>query len=317
MRLNYLYALTVADITGTNPTLWNSWRATLMRTLYWETRKALRRGLELPVDRESSIRACQESALEKLAARGIEPTAANRVWEVPGDEFFLRHTPRQVADITARMLDHDPAAGPLVLLVDMRGQVHGDGATEILLYTRDQPNLFAASVAGLSQLDLSVHDAHIHTARNGLCLNTYIVLDESGNPVSREPGKRARMIDQLTAELRDPAEYPRIMKRRVPRRLKQLTPDTEVTLRNPRGRRHSELTIIAADRPGLLATVGLLFYELGVTVHSARITTLGERVEDVFFVTEPNGKPVRDRERIYMLENTLRQRLDNRIAHTL
>jgi [protein-PII] uridylyltransferase len=317
MRLNYLYALTVADITGTNPTLWNSWRATLLRTLYWETRKALRRGLELPVDRASSIRACQESALEKLAARGIDAAAANRLWDVPGEEFFLRHTSRQVAEITARLHAHDPESGPLVLLVDLKSQAHSEGATEILLYTRDQPHLFAASVAALNQLDLSVHDAHIHTAQNGLCLNTYVVLDQSGNPLSREPGKRARMIEQLEDELRDPAEYPRIMKRRVPRRLKQLTRATEVSLRNRRGARHSELTIIAADRPGLLATVGLLFYELGVTVHSARITTLGERVEDVFFVSEPNGKPVRDRERIYMLENTLRQRLDNRIANTL
>jgi [protein-PII] uridylyltransferase len=135
--------------------------------------------------------------------------------------------------------------------------------------------------------------------------------------LSREPGRRARIVEQLTRELHDPAEYPRIMKRRVPRRLKQLTRATEVSLRNRRGARHSELTVVAADRPGLLATVGILFYELGVSVHSARINTLGERVEDVFFVTEANGKPIRDRERIYMLENTLRQRLDNRIAHTL
>jgi len=317
MRLNYLYALTVADITGTNPTLWNSWRATLLRTLYWETRKALRRGLESPIDRASSIRACQESALEKLVARGIEPAAASGLWEVPGEDFFLRHTPRQIADITARMHAHDPASGPLVLLVDLKSQTNGDGATEIVLYTRDQPNLFAASVAALTQLNLSVHDALIHTAQNGLCLNTYVVLDSDGNPLTREPGRRAQMVEQLERELRDPAEYPRIMKRRVSRRMKQLTRATEVTLRNRRGARHSELTIVAADRPGLLATVGLLFYELGVTVHSARITTLGERVEDVFFVTEANGKPVRDRERIYMLENTLRQRLDNRIAKVL
>ena len=91
----------------------------------------------------------------------------------------------------------------------------------------------------------------------------------------------------------------------------------DVMLRIEHGSVRDELTIIAADRPGLLATVGLLFYELGISVHSARITTLGERVEDVFFVTESNGKPIRDRERIYTLENTLRQRLDNRIANTL
>ncbi|MFM7119234.1 MAG: ACT domain-containing protein, partial [Gammaproteobacteria bacterium] len=130
-------------------------------------------------------------------------------------------------------------------------------------------------------------------------------------------GRRTQMISALTEALRDPDEFPRVMKRRVPRRLKQLTRATEVSLRNRRGARHSELTVIAADRPGLLATVGLLFYELGVSVHSARIATLGERVEDVFFVSEISGKPIRERERVYTLENTLRQRLDSRIANNL
>lgn len=317
MRLNYLYALTVADITATNPTLWNSWRATLLRTLYAETRKALRRGLESSMDRQGSIRACQESALEKLLARGLTEDEVRALWEVPGEEFFLRHTPRQVADITERMHGHDMDAGPLVMLVDLRGQVSSEGASEIVLYTRDQPNLFAASVAALSQLDLSVHDANIHTAANGLCLNTYVVLEENGSQLARDGGRRERLQRQLTEELDDPSEYPTVVKRRTSRRLRQLTRATEVTIRNRRGTKHTELTIIASDRPGLLATIGLLFHELGLSVLSARIATLGERIEDVFDIVGEDGKPVRDRERIYLLENTLRQRLDSQIAKVL
>lgn len=314
MRLNYLYALTVADITATNPTLWNSWRATLLRTLYGETRKALRRGLESPVDRQSTVRACQESAMDKLAARGLDADAVRRLWQVPGDEFFLRHTPRQVADITERMHGHDMDAGPMVMLVDLKGQVSSEGASEIVLFTRDQPNLFAASVAALSQLDLSVHDAIIHTAENGLCLNTYVVLEEDGSPPARDGGRRAHLLARLEQELHDPAEYPSVVRRRTPRRLRQLTRATEVSLRNRRGTRHTELTIVASDRPGLLATIGLLFHELGLSVQSARIATLGERIEDVFDIVDQDGKPIRDRERIYTLENTLRQRLDSQIA---
>lgn len=317
MRLNYLYALTVADINGTNRSLWNSWRATLLRTLYFETRKALRRGLESTTDRASTVHVIKERALEHLLARGLTANEVASLWKVPGEDFFLRHTARQIADVTARMHQHAPEDGPLVLLLDLKSQGIAEGATEILLYTRDQPNLFAASVAALNQIDLSVHDAQIHTARNGLCLNSYIVLGSDGNPVSREPGRRGQITAEIRAALRDPEEFPRIMKRRVPRRLKQLTRATEVELRNRRGGRHSELTIIAADRPGLLATVGLLFFELGISVQSARIATLGERVEDVFFVTDRDGRPIREKERIYMLENTLRQRLDKRIASNL
>jgi [protein-PII] uridylyltransferase len=317
MRLNYLYALTVADITATNPTLWNSWRASLLRTLYGETRKALRRGLESPIDRQSSIRACQESALEKLQARGLTGEQVEALWTVPGDDFFLRHTPRQVADVTERMHRHDVAKAPLVLLLDLKGQVSSEGATEIILYTRDQPNLFAASAAAMDQVDLSIYDANIHTASNGLCLNTYVVLDEAGSPLSREGGRRGEVLARLETELENPANYPAIVKRRTPRQLRQLTRATEVTLRNRRGARHTELTIIAADRPGLLATIGLLFHELGLSVQAARIVTLGERVEDVFDIVDESGKPVRDKERIYLLENTLRQLLDTQIAQAL
>jgi [protein-PII] uridylyltransferase len=204
-----------------------------------------------------------------------------------------------------------------VLLVDLKGQVSSEGATEIVLYTRDQPNLFAASVAAIDHVDLSIYDANIHTASNGLCLNTYVVLEETGGPLSREGGRRRALLAHLEAELENPANYPGVVQRRTPRRLRQLTRATEVTIRNRRGARHTELTIVAADRPGLLATIGLLFLELGLSVQAARIATLGERVEDVFDIVDQNGKPVRDKERIYLLENTLRQRLDSQIAQAL
>ncbi len=172
-------------------------------------------------------------------------------------------------------------------------------------------------MAALNQLELSVHDANIHTATNGLCLNTYVVLNDDGSPLSREAGQRARILETLHQELKDPADYPSVVKRRTSRRLRQLTRATEVKLRNRRGTRHTELTIVASDRPGLLAAIGQLFHELGLSVQSARISTLGERIDDVFEIVDENGKAIRVRERIYVLENTLRQRLDNQIAKVL
>ncbi|MCZ6854097.1 MAG: HD domain-containing protein, partial [Gammaproteobacteria bacterium] len=317
MRLDYLYALTVADINATNPTLWNNWRATLMRQLYGETRKALRRGLESHVDKQTSIRACQESALEKLVSLGMAAAEVALIWEIPGDEFFLRHTPRLVAHITRAMQNHDVETGPLVELQDLKGQVSDEGATEIFLYTRDQPNLFAASVVALDQLNLSVFDADIHTSDSGLCLNTYVVLDESGLPIARNPAARARVKKQLTKLLTQPDSLQRVVRRLLPRQLKQLTRRTQVQLRNPAGANYTELTILASDRPGLLARIGLLFLELELTVLSARIVTLGERVEDVFYILDANGRPIEDKEQAYTLENTLRQRLDSQITLSL
>ena len=314
MRLDYLYGLTVADINATNPTLWNNWRATLMRQLYGETRKALRRGLESHVDKQTSIRACKESALDKLISQGMTEPEVATIWEIPGDEFFLRHTPRLIAHITRTIQNHDVETGPLVELQDLKGQVSHEGATEIFLYTRDQPNLFAASVVALDQLNLSVFDADIHTSSNGLCLNTYVVLDEKGLPIAKNPAARSRVQKQLTKLLTQPNSLQRVVRRLLPRQLKQLTRRTQVRLHNPTGANHTELTIIASDRPGLLARIGLLFLELELTVLSARIVTLGERVEDVFYILGADGHPIQDKEQAYTLENTLRQRLDSQIT---
>jgi [protein-PII] uridylyltransferase len=317
MRLDYLYALTVADINATNPTLWNNWRATLLRQLYGETRKALRRGLESPIDKQATVRACKESALDKLTANGSVAAEIEELWRIPSDEFFLRHTPRQVAQVTRLLQQHNVEEGPLVYLIDLKGQVSEEGATEIVLYTKDRPNLFAASVIALSQLDLSVFDANIHTSPDGSCLNSYIVLDEQGHPLPRDTDRRQQLIDHLTSELAKPENASQTGRRRLPRRLRQLARPTDVTLTTAAGAHHSQLTIIASDRPGMLATIGLLFAELGLVVLSARIATLGERVEDVFDIIGSDGSPIEDQETVYLLENTLRQRLDRQIATEL
>jgi [protein-PII] uridylyltransferase len=154
----------------------------------------------------------------------------------------------------------------------------------------------------------------VHTSESGLCLNTFIVLDQQGQPPGRRQKDRERLVKHLVETLRDPESLPALVKRRVPRQLKQLPTPTQVTIVNKPGVAHSELTVIASDRPGLLASIGLLFAELELNVLEARIATLGERVEDVFAIRDADDRPIRDRERIYLLENTIRQRLDAQIA---
>jgi [protein-PII] uridylyltransferase len=315
-RLDYLYALTVADINATNPTLWNNWRATLLRQLYSETRKALRRGLESPLDKQATIRACQEGALDRLLGHELDESRVRAIWKVAGEEFFLRHTPRQVAEITVAIADH-PTQAPLIILLERKGQVSEEGATEICIYTRDQAGLFGATVLALSQLNLSVHDANIHTSEDGWCLNTFIVLDESGKPPGRGNKQRIQLSARLTELLTTTPVRSKPVKRRLPRQLKQLPTQTEVTLIRTSVADSLELTVVAADRPGLLASIGLLFGELGLDLQHARIATLGERVEDVFLINDTRRGEMDSQERIYLLENTIRQQLDSHIARDL
>ncbi len=312
-RLDYLYALTVADINATNPTLWNSWRATLLRQLYTATRKALERGLDAPIERNEVIDDTIKAALELLAAHGIDADRARALWDNPDPDFFLQHTAEQIAAVTQAINRHDLNGGPLVLVRGMLGDVSDEGATEIFLFTKDQPRLFASSVMAIDQLGLSIHDARIHTSENGNCFNTYVVLDESGQPITN--ALRCAEIERvLRRALADPSHYPELAQRRISRRLKHFQWPTEAELSNEPGAPHSTLRIVATDRPGLLARLGMLFVELGIEVHHAKIATLGERVDDVFQITDAERRPIVDGKRIATITRVIRERLD-RDAH--
>ncbi|MYE11995.1 MAG: [protein-PII] uridylyltransferase [Gammaproteobacteria bacterium] len=309
-RLDYLYALTVADITATNPTLWNGWRATLMHQLYMETHDALTRGLEGGPERAKRIASCREAALQELADKGIARERGLALWDNAGDDLFLRHTPTQLAAITAAMHEHDLDRGPLVYLQDVASEVGGEGATEIFLYTGDRPNLFAASVIALDELHLQVHDARIVTTESGLCLNSYIVLDGHNRPIPDEGDRRRRVRTTLARRL-SAQDLTHSVRRRVDRRLKEFVIPTETDLTLDPSSRHSRLRVVCSDRPGLLALLGMLFVELGIGVRRARITTLGERVEDVFVID-----PIRDPVEVERIENTIRTRLDEEVAQS-
>ena len=308
-RLDYLYALTVADINATNPKLWNSWRATLMRQLYSGTRKALERGLDVRLAREQVIADTREAALAILEEHGVARARAQALWDDPEPEFFMQHTAEQIATVTAAIDRHDLAAGPLVLVSSVEGQTGDDGSTEVFLFMRDQPGVFAASVIALDQLGLSVHDARIHTSSSGLCFNTYVVSDELGNPIASE-ARRDHTRLTLAKTLANPHRLPELGKRRVPRRLQQFRWPTEARIENDPNAPYSMLHVIATDRPGLLARLGVLFVELGIDVRGAKIATLGERVEDVFYITDAQKRPLVDRERIEELTRAVCDRLD-------
>lgn len=308
VHLDYLYALTVSDICATNPTLWNSWRASLLRQLYTQTKRALRRGLVNPINKREWIIENRAAARELLdGEHGIGP-AAEKLWDNLGDDYFLRESATDIAWHTRAILRHAPDAGPLVLVRENHSEQF-DGATQIFVYTRDLPNLFAASVAALDQLHLNVLDARIITSTGGFSLDTYIVLDENGSRIT-DPARITRIGDELRQALARPDQFPALVQRRLPRQLKHFDVRTEVNLSNDLAHQRTVVEIITLDRPGLLARIGRIFMEHGVNLQNARIATLGERAEDVFFLTDARQQPLSDPELCERLCAALRQQLD-------
>lgn len=316
MRLNYLYALTVADICATNPTLWNAWRASLMTTLYTATRRALRQGLEDAADREESIEAVKERATERLLERGVAQLKIDKIWQIPSADFFLRHSARDVADITAAVADHDIATGSLVLVRDAGSRLDDDVLTEVFLFARDQPKLFSTSVIVLDSLELSVQSANVYTDDEGLCFNSYMVMSRDGNPVVSDLRRREKIEDQLASALANLHEPPELVNRLVPRQLQQLYSAATVQISDGGDPLSSTLTITAADHPGVLALIGSLLSDSKLTVLSASITTLGERIEDVFTVVDADGLPLPDNAETRSIEAELAAAIDEGLGVT-
>ncbi|RHW21643.1 [protein-PII] uridylyltransferase [Pseudomonas jilinensis] len=304
VRLDYLYVLTIADINATNPTLWNSWRASLLRQLYTETKRALRRGLDNPPDREEQIHQTQQAALDILVRNGIDEDDVQALWTQLGDDYFLRHTASDVAWHAEAIIQHPASLGPLVLIKET-AQREFEGATQVFIYTPDQNDLFAATVAAMDQLNLSIQDARIITSTSRFSLDTYIVLDADGGSIGDNP-ERIRQIKQgLIEALSNPDDYPAIIQRRVPRQLKHFAFPPEVTIFNDPAGQHTILELSAPDRPGLLARMGRIFLDFDISVQNAKIVTLGERVDDVFVLTGADNQALSDPQLCQRLQQTI------------
>lgn len=307
-HLDYLYALTVADICATNPGLWNSWRASLLRQLYTQTKRALRRGLGNPIDKAEWIAETREAALDILRTDGIQEGDVNGIWDNLGDEYFLRENASDIAWHTAAILRHPLGGGPLILIKQNHSEQF-EGATQIFIYTRDMPNLFAASVVALDQLRLTILDARIITSKSHFSLDTYIVMDENGVPV-QDPSRIEKIRMTLQHTLADPSHFPDIVQRRMPRQLKHFDVRTAVNISNDIVNQRTVVELITLDRPGLLARIGRIFMAHGVNLQNARIATLGERAEDVFFITDDHQQPISDQALCESLAQALKSQLD-------
>jgi len=302
-RLNYLYVLTVADIFATNPNLWNSWRASLLKKLYNEALRALRRGLENPVDKEERVQEIKSQALALLKDDGFEEAEILELWDNPGDDYFLRESPENIAWHTRAIANHGLNV-PLVLIKETDEQSFA-GATQVFIYAPDRPHLFADIAACLDQLELDIQDARIMTSSaSDFSLDTFIVLDEEGHSIGNNPARLRDIQHRLLLAIQDPEETS-TPQRRMSRRLKHFSIPPEITVSNDPTNQRTVVQVITSDRPGLLADIGRTFKRLDLRMQSARISTLGERVEDVFFVVDNQNEPLHDAKRVAELQQRL------------
>jgi [protein-PII] uridylyltransferase len=306
-RLDYLYTLTVADIDGTNPELWNAWRGSLLRQLYAETRRAIRRGLSNPLGRQEVIAATRRAAAELLEYRGFFEEDLATLWATRGDDYFLRERPEDIAWHTEAIANHEDMTQPLVLVRQAMDSPVAN-ATQIFLHTPDKPQVFSRICAELELQELSINDARIYSGTDGATLDTFFVLRADGSPLDGRPEELEAIEVALTNAL--VSEAPRASRRRIRRALKSFIIPTETSVTQDMQRNLTVLEIATPDRPGLLARISALFVDMGIIVQGAKIQTLGERVEDVFFLTAADGAPLTDPALIEKMQTRICELLD-------
>ncbi len=286
-HLNYLYLLTVADIRATNPALWNSWKDALLRELYQTTLRALRRGLEKPAEKAELLAETREAARKLLPEIADDDPRFAQLWEDVGDDYFLRHSPDEIAWHTRAVLNSTPADLPLVLL----RQLTHRGGTEIFIYTRDEDALFANATAALDQLGLNIVDARIITSSNGMVLDTFIVLEEDGRSISD-----AHRIDEISRALAGALSQlkpvPEPVSRRARRQLKHFSVSPQVTFREDLSNNRTVMEVVTRDHPGLLSRLAAAMASCSIRLQNAKIATFGERAEDIFFITDRQNRPL-------------------------
>jgi [protein-PII] uridylyltransferase len=297
-RLSALYLLTVADIRGTSPKVWNAWKAKLLEDLFWATRRLL------AGDRSSlasSVQARQDEARAKLRLYAVPEAAEQNLWGKLEDTYFLRHEPQEIAWHTRLLYYRVQTQDPVV---KARLSPAGEGL-QVMIYVPDQKELFARICSFFERISYDIFEAKIYTTRHGYALDSFQVQD----PNNRRPQYRdvIGLIEHDLAErLRTKAPLPPLTKPRLSRQLRHFPISPEVNIQPDEKGTSWVLSLIAGDRPGLLSRIARVLTAHDINLHTAKINTLGARAEDVFIIT---GAALKNAKAVVRLESDLVEQL--------
>jgi [protein-PII] uridylyltransferase len=289
-----LYLLTVADVRGTSPKVWNAWKAQLMENLFRQTRRYLSDGQV--ADRLGAIRNEAASALNLYA---LSPDNYRLLWAQLDDSYFLDHEAQEIAWQT-RLLAFK--VDPGTPIVKARLSRAGEGL-QVLVYCPDQRGLFARICDFFARMNYTIAEAKIHTTRHGYALNSFQIMEAvRSDTVYRDIMNYIEF--ELTEQITQAKPISPAASGRINRQLKHFPIPTEVELK-PDHKGMYVLSLIAGDRPGLLARIALIFDQRGIRLHRAKINTLGSRAEDVFWIS---GEILADAEQTAAFLGELREK---------
>ena len=297
-RLDHLLVLTTADIAATSPKLWNSWKDSLLWELYLAACDALERAPDERPDRGTSVEETRTEALKLVTGQGLERDRADALWSALPERAFLRLDANQLAWATLAI------DGSESMPVVVCRHLDDKGISEVFVHAEDFAGLFAVVARELDRMQLNVLGARVVTSEDGKSWDVFQLMASHGGPLYESDA--ARLAARLTRQLAEKVVRP-LTPQPVPRRLQPFMGRAEIRITGA-----GELTsveVAATDRPGLLSAMAESLLNCGVALLDARIATFGQRVEDVFLVSDGNGQAL-SAEACEDLERELRRQLD-------
>lgn len=294
--LDYLYLLTVADICGTNPQLWNAWKDSLLKELYRAAKHLLHKEQAL-MDETALISVRKQYALTILVSEGVSPKAIEELWAQFKDRYFLHESPEVIARHTKAILTCTQF--PLVMIMPH----HSQGGTEVFIYMPHRDARFTITTSVLSNHHVTIQEAMISTCENQFDLDTYIILDEQ-NQAFFDQQRSADIQRALCLHLAQQDQLPVVSQKRRSRLLAHFNVKTQINYHDDLLNNYTRLFLVTGDRPGLLAAISRVFLTFSIHLHNAKIATAGERAEDMFYITNQQNQALTTEEK-----EVLRQRL--------
>ena len=307
-HLDNLYLLTMADIRGTNLELWNSWKGKLLEDLYLATSRVLRQSSADYGDHQKRLKRLKSDALEQCQYAGLDETKVLRFWENLEDGYFQRHEAGTITWHTQVILSASILDVPIVAI---RHEAEL-AANQILVLAPEQVDLLSRVTDGLAISNLSIQDARLHTTLNGFSLQAFVALTARGKAATN-----SIELKQLEQRLKQRVLNPSIDSLgvdHVSRQHRQFPIKTSVTFSATRKGDYTVMEVVAHDRPGLVNKVARSLVESKIHLRSAKISTVGEKVEDIFFIVDRDGVAITKQPQLDGLADRIHALLDEEPA---
>jgi [protein-PII] uridylyltransferase len=303
-RLDYLYLLTVSDIRSTNPTLLTAWKSSLLVELFKSTSNYLQDQETLSISTQELLQEKKESVIVQLKEHNIPEAFYTAFWGNMKQQYLIQQT----VNLQAWHMKEIYHAEKKKTVIRIREAAKGT-STQLFIYTKDKDALFPKICAALEQMQLNIVAAHLATGLNGYALDTIIFLNSEGKPVTLESDRKV-ILKTIKRSLKDKSFNMDESHYRIPRQLQYFDTPTKVHFSQNNSNKQTVLTLHTADNPGLLSRVSEVFYKKGVVVHNARIATLGEQAEDIFYLTTLGNQQITDKDMQKDISDAIKETLE-------